>query len=106
MSNRSGQGIIPLVMAGHEKEKLGCIVVYTDGTIKHFCGKGYLQRAADFADQLEVGISVISTPSTIYRDMQGTRKPFMSKNRQLRDILHNPEPAILAQIKRADLLHQ
>lgn len=104
MTNRAGNGIKPLIMSGDEKKEHGCIVVFSDGTIKHFCGEGYLQAIADFADQLEVKISVISTPSSIYRDMQGTRKAFTNAKESLRDITYFPEPALLAQIKRHDLL--
>lgn len=105
MARRTGEGIVELIISGQEKQYYGCIVTFSDGSIKHFKGKGYLQQAADFADQLEVGISVISTPVTIFRDMQGTRKPFAAKRLQQRDIIHTPESAFMAQIKRADLLH-
>lgn len=102
-NRRTADGITELGISGEEKQRYGCIVVYTDGTMKHFRGRNYLQQAADFADQLEVGISVMSTPATIFRDMQGTRRPFTAKKRQLADILHLPETALLAQIKRNDL---
>src|SRR5438128_6635753 len=104
MSKRTGTGIKELIMSGDEKKEYGCIVSFSDGTTKHFRGEKYLQQVADFADQFEVKIVTISNPSTIYRDMQGTRKPFETKRRQLRDIIHNPEPAMMAQIKRSDLL--
>lgn len=104
MSKRTGQGINELIMSGDEKKKHGCIATFSDGTTKHFPGKNYLQQVADFADQLEVKVSVISTPVTIYRDMQGTRKSFELPREQMRDIIHTPESAMLAQIRRADLL--
>jgi len=101
---RTAKGITELVMSGDEKKKYGCIVTFSDGTSKHFIGEKYLQQMADFADQLEVKVSTISTPATIFRDLQGTRKPFESKHRQLRDIIHTPESAMVAQIKRQDLI--
>ena len=103
MSKRTGFGIKRLIMSGDERKRLGVIVQFENGISKQFTGGDTTRQAAAFADQYETKISVISSPDTIYRDMQGTRRPIVQTKRQIQDTMFLPELRTLSSIGRKDL---
>jgi hypothetical protein len=92
----------------------GCIATFDrDGErwVRHFSQRGYVQAAADYADAHEAKIVTLSTPETIWRDLQGTRAPLFQRRgpqtgveKQIVDRVDVPELSMLGKIGRRDLL--
>lgn len=103
-----------LVMSGAERVVYGGIVTLVrDGEVDvhRWSGPGWLLALAAYCDAGGWKVRVISTPTTIYRDLQGTRanttppvRPIRGGETQPRDVVQTPERQLLARIKRIDLL--
>lgn len=93
-------------LGGWTRDVLGCIATYSDGDVRHFTGKGYVRAAADHADEHGTLIVSLSTPETIYRDLQGTRAHIEPRydTHQPPDAIAIPEAAMLGRIGRRELL--
>jgi hypothetical protein len=85
-----------------------------DSTVaRHFAGDGRqaTRAAAHYCDTHGLRIVCLSTPETVYRDMQGTRAEMdthlrlrITGSAQPRDIANRPETTMLGGIGRLDLL--
>lgn len=76
MGNRA-KGIKDIPMSGEERGKAGVIASLTRGDEErsvHFPGAGAISRIADYCDKHDWKIRCLSTPQTVYRDLQGTRE--------------------------------
>lgn len=87
----------------------GCIATLSDGISRHFVGFGAdaTRAVADYCDRHDLRVAVLSTPGTIYRDLQGARSvaaPHEAVRRGRQAFLRLPEQAMLAAIGRQDLL--
>lgn len=105
MSKASGYGVLRLQISGEERQDYGCIVNFSDGDCRWFPGRDGAREAAEYADRSDLKITTISTPETIYRDLQGprsTQDPGASWKK--RDAIYFPESNILGLIGRRDLL--
>lgn len=94
-----------LTISGQDRSAFGGIVTIREQTtdrreVLHCEGKGWLERIVEDIDALEGDwrIVTISTPTTIYRDLQGTRAHPWTSSSQL------PEPFMLGPLDRLDLL--
>jgi hypothetical protein len=104
-----------LSLPPNERFAAGCIATLTDGErtfSQHFTGEGSeaVQAVAAFCDRHGVRVLCLSTPATIYRDLQGHRREELPrKQRRVTAIgtrpetLRLPEPAMLSRIGRRDL---
>jgi hypothetical protein len=86
----------------------GCIVTYTDGTVRHFTGSGHAstRAAAEYADLHDLHVRTISTPQTVYRDLHGSREQMVTdSDKTHRSVnLNLPEVNMFGAIGRKDLL--
>lgn len=96
------------------RDQEGCIATFDrDGERwpKSFTQRGYVQAAADYADAHGAKIVTLSTPETIWRDLQGTRAPLTMRRglqtgiaKPIVDRVDVPELSMLGKIGRRDLL--
>lgn len=87
----------------------GCIAALSDGVSRHFVGAGKdaTRAAADYCDAHGLKVVCLSTPGTIYRDLQGSRDiaaPHQADRRGRQAFLRLPEQGMLNAIGRQDLL--
>lgn len=108
---------LPEIRVNQERRfETGCIATLTDGErvfTQHFTGNGAeaTQAVADFCDAHGFRIVTLSTPTSIYRDLQGTRAPLTvrtgrvtGEEKPLNDRVDVPELNMLGKIGRRDLL--
>jgi hypothetical protein len=102
-----------LQVTPNQRFETGCIATLTDGTTQHFtgAGKAATRAVAAYCDEHGCKVVCLSTPSTIYRDLQGTRMMTHDRNSDSLfyapppdDNLGLPEPFMLALIGRGDLV--
>lgn len=87
----------------------GCIATLSDGISRHFVGSGAdaTRAVADYCDEHGLKLLCISTPGTIWRDLQGSREvaaPREADRRSRQAFLRLPESAMLNAIGRQDIL--
>lgn len=94
----------------------GCIATLTDGTAivtRHFVGSGAdaTRAVAAFCDERGLRVQTLSTPMSVYRDLQGHREAVAGLGPRLNsapatrsDRVLAPEPVMLGRIGRLDLL--
>lgn len=87
----------------------GCIATLTDGISRHFVGSGAdaTRAVADYCDQHGLQVVCLSTPGSIYRDLQGSRNIAAEREADRRGrqaFLRLPEQGMLNAIGRPDLL--
>ncbi len=107
------EGVELLHLSQWERESYGCIVDFSDGTARWFPGIDCLKDATAYADRHELKVRTVSTPTTIFRDLQGTRakegSDTLEDGQQRRPRLTGgvvvfPEQNMLGRLKRQDLL--
>ena len=79
----------------------GLVADFSDGSARWFPGPDCLRDCASWADDHGLRITVISTPATIYRDLQGSRADAAERNGS--QVVYVPELRMLAAIGRTDL---
>lgn len=99
-----------------EREKYGVIATLEDGDgrrfAEQFVGRNATAVVVVLCRAKGWRIVSLSTPETIYRDLQGTREPLNRDERgsrakgyaSLPDRVNRPEVAMLAKLKAGDLL--
>lgn len=107
-------GITPLPGNGLALSALGCnatLIRRGELVSFHFPGPAAVAKCAAHCDRFGYRVVTLSTPRTIYRDLQGTRQTLSDWNEHTegrtgnRMIQRNtPEPKLLASIGRLDLL--
>ena len=102
-------------LGSHSRNVEGCIATFDrDGwrwSRQFGAEAGYVQAVADYADEQGAKVVSLSTPETIWRDLQGTRAeltPIVQRvtrvESQPEDIVRTPEVSMLGRIGRLDLL--
>lgn len=104
MANARASGGFSL--GSHTQNALGCIATYDNGDVRHFHQRDYVRAAAEHADAHSTLIVSLSTPLTIFRDLQGTRGQLEPRHNttQPPDRIAVPEVSMLGKIGRRDLL--
>lgn len=89
-----------------EREKYGVIVDFSNGQARWFPGSDGVKKATEYADREELKIRTISSPRTIYRDLQGRRDSRRTKDgSDTGEVgVYLPEVRFLGLLHRADLL--
>ncbi len=113
MANKA-HGIKLLSISGGDLAGLGCNATLDRGGEResfHFPGPDAPQKLAAFCDRFGYRVVTISTPRTIYRDLQGTREQLSDRGRysllqnaQRTNQVDRPEAKYLSRIGRKDLL--
>ena len=103
-----------LSLGGWTRDIQGCIATFDrDGErwSRQFATRGFIQAAAEYADSEGAKVVTISTPETIWRDLQGTRAsltmrlgPQTGIEKPLDARIDIPERTLLGKIGRRDLL--
>jgi hypothetical protein len=85
------------------RDEAGVIATLSDGMVVYFGGatKKAVSNVADYCDEHGLRIVTLSTPRTIMRDLAGSR---VERKRGRTSVLRLPEPDLLGQIGRGDLL--
>lgn len=111
MKKKAGaRGILLMDLSQSERERYGCIVDFSDGRARWFPGTSGLREATEYADANGLRIKTVSTPSTIFRDLQGTRakdahgERGRQGSRLVAGVVVFPEQHMLGLLGRQDLL--
>lgn len=97
----------------NQRFSTGCVATLTDGVSRHFTGEGAdsTRAVADYCDKHGLRVVCLSTPATVYRDLQGGRwndnapeRARVTSSARPHEGLALPEPRMLAAIGRTDLL--
>lgn len=100
MSPRAAQGIRLIRLSQAQREEHGCIVTFSNDEARWFTGAEALADAVAYADRRGLRIRTISTPETIYRDLQGSRAAQGGKRG---GAVYFPEENMLGHARRSDL---
>ena len=110
MKRKTNYQIVPVT----RRFETGLIATTSDGASRHFVGNGReaTRALADYCDRHGLRVVCISTPGTIYRDLQGTRRTTETTQRRHRvtaeahtlERFALPEQSYLAAIGRLDLV--
>lgn len=79
--------------------------------VVHAVGTGWLREVAAYCDREGYRVRTLSTPNTVYNDLQGPRVGAVASNHRFArssgqpdDQVHTPERSMLGRIGRLDLL--